>query len=108
MPMLRGHLNSNETALPVTPDQVTVEWCSEALGFAIQEFTAVETIHGTASKILLELKTDNIADTAADPRPDRICVKGGFDPDILAMYPGLDATYRREAEFYYVCFGFCF
>ncbi|KAK8128456.1 hypothetical protein PG984_009564 [Apiospora sp. TS-2023a] len=103
MTLLRGHLNSNERALPVTPDQVTVDWCSEALGFAIQEFTAVDTIHGTASKILLELKAcdDVEVEDTADPRPDRICVKGGFDPDILAMYPGLNATYRREAEFYY-------
>ncbi|KAK8029019.1 hypothetical protein PG991_006075 [Apiospora marii] len=101
MAAVRGHLHSNERALPVTPDQVTVEWCSEALGFAIQEFTAVETIHGTASKILIGLKKYGDADATADARPDRICVKGGFDPNILAIYPGLTATYRREAEFYY-------
>ncbi|KAK8091025.1 hypothetical protein PG994_000530 [Apiospora phragmitis] len=100
MAVIRGHLNSSEEVLPVTPDQVTVEWCSKALGFAIKEFTAVEIIHGTASKILIGLKAcgdDNIA----DPRPDIICVKGGFDPGVIAIYPGLNATYRREAEFYY-------
>lgn len=106
MAMVRGQLNSSERALPVTPDQVTAEWCSEALGFAIEEFTSVETIHGTASKILLGLKTGGDGDAPADARPGSICVKGGFDPNILATYPGLNATYRREAEFYYVCLAF--
>lgn len=101
--MVRGQLNSKKRALPVMPDQVTVEWCSEALGFYIEEFTAVETIHGTASKILLGLKKCSDVGAMPDPRPDRVCVKGGFNPDILAMYPGLNATYRREAEFYHVC-----
>ncbi|KAK8051173.1 hypothetical protein PG993_002558 [Apiospora rasikravindrae] len=100
MTLIRGTLNSDEP-LPVSPDQVTVEWCSKALGFAVKEFTTIETIHGTASKILIGLKTSSSNGGTADPKPDQICVKGGFDPAIIAIYPGLNAIYRREAEFYY-------
>ncbi|KAK7957006.1 uncharacterized protein PG986_006228 [Apiospora aurea] len=95
MTLIRGNLNFNE-ALPVT-----VDWCSKALGFVIKEFTTIETIHGTASKILIGVKACSGNDNTADPRPDQICVKGGFDPNITAIYPGLNAIYRREAEFYY-------
>ncbi|KAK8118761.1 uncharacterized protein PG998_003387 [Apiospora kogelbergensis] len=99
MAIVRGHLNSSE-ALPVTPDQVTAEWCSDVLGCVVKDLKVIKTIHGTASKIILELI---YADTTGQEftLPDRVCVKGGFDPNILAMFPGLTTLYRREAEFYY-------
>lgn len=103
MAIVRGHLNSSE-ALPVTPDQVTAEWCSDVLGCVVKDLKVIKTIHGTASKIILELI---YADTTGQEftLPDRVCVKGGFDPNILAMFPGLTTLYRREAEFYYVSTG---
>ncbi|KAK6827764.1 kinase-like domain-containing protein [Apiospora arundinis] len=98
MAIIRGHLNSSE-ALPVTADHVTAEWCSKALGCTIKEITVLGTIHGTASKLIIGLAFANGFEKSG--LPDRLCVKGGFDPDILAIYPGLNAIYRREVEFYY-------
>ncbi|KAK6853489.1 hypothetical protein PG995_010301 [Apiospora arundinis] len=99
MAIIRGHLNSSE-ALPVTADHVTAEWCSKALGCTIKEITVLGTIHGTASKLIIGLAFANGFEKSG--LPDRLCVKGGFDPDILAIYPGLNAIYRREVEFYYM------
>ncbi|KAI1339652.1 kinase-like domain-containing protein [Xylariaceae sp. FL0016] len=100
----RGGLNSSE-ALPVLPDQITAEWCSAALGRPVRSVSIVNELHGTASKILVELTYEN-GDAATDGNtvrspPRHLCVKGGFNPQLLALYPGLNATYRREAEFYY-------
>lgn len=95
--IVKGSFNSNEP-LPVEPSQVTNEWCSQALGRTIRHVSIVKEIHGTASKIVVEL-TDNDGDVSSYPK--RMCLKGGFNPQLLAIHPVLYLTYRREAEFYY-------
>ncbi|KAK7749068.1 hypothetical protein SLS62_008463 [Diatrype stigma] len=107
-PKPRGSFNSAE-ALPVRPAEITADWLSKALGRPIKAVTIVGEIHGTASKILLEIKEEESEPTAGGggapppetPHHQRICLKGGFNPELVAIHPGLNATYRREAEFYY-------
>lgn len=88
-------LNSSEP-LPATPQEITVEWLSKVLERKVKTAAITKEIHSTASKILLELTYE---DDAA--QPTQICVKGGFNQQLIALFPSLMWTYRREAEFYY-------
>lgn len=83
--------------LPLTTEQLTAEWFTQILGSEVTNVTIGEVMHGTASKILVEL-------TYKDPAPEaptHVCVKGGFNPQLLALHPALFAVYRLEAEFYH-------
>ncbi|KAF5581681.1 hypothetical protein FPANT_8802 [Fusarium pseudoanthophilum] len=73
----RSNFNS-ERPLPLTPEEVTSEWLSEALGVAVKDFKISST----------EI-------------PSRVVLKGGFNPVIRETVPQMLPTYRREAEFYY-------
>ncbi|KAF5593149.1 aminoglycoside phosphotransferase [Fusarium subglutinans] len=100
MPPITGKVNgvirSNEP-LPLTFDELTKYWFTQVLNKPVQDVKVIETIHGTASKILIKLTFDN----GTDGSPSNICVKGGFNSDIRESLPFLYAIYRREAEFYY-------
>jgi len=88
-----GALNS-PTALPVIVEDVTAAWFSQVLPRPVQTATLIEPIHGTASKLLYAL-------TYSDSSKDAVCVKGGFNPALVALHPALNAVYRREAEFFH-------
>ncbi|KAI2627329.1 kinase-like domain-containing protein [Hypomontagnella submonticulosa] len=94
----RGVLNSSE-ALPTTAQQITAEWCTKILGRRVKTATIAKEIHATASKILVDLTYEEDVD-AADV-PTQLCVKGGFNAALMAAYPSLMWTYRREAEIYF-------
>jgi hypothetical protein len=96
-PTPRGQLNSKEP-LPLLVSQLTIEWCSRALGSDIHDLQVLLENHGTASKIIIELKYSN---DDSKSLPQRLCFKGGFNPPLIAAFPVLYLTYRREAEFYY-------
>ncbi|KAJ4218091.1 hypothetical protein NW759_008686 [Fusarium solani] len=82
--------------LPVTTEELTPAWFSKVLGKRVKGASVVETIHGTASKILVQLTYEDSADS-----PIAVCVKGGFNPAILALQPSLCQMYQLEAEFYH-------
>ncbi|KAH6871625.1 kinase-like domain-containing protein [Thelonectria olida] len=92
---VRGVINSSEP-LPISKEELTAAWFTNTLGKPVKEATIVEFIRGTASKILAELTFEDCVDG-----PARVCVKGGFDPALLASLPFMFALYRREAQFYY-------
>ncbi|KAK3314042.1 kinase-like domain-containing protein [Apodospora peruviana] len=94
----RGVLNSSDP-LPVIVEEVTPVWLTKILGRPVKTATLVEPIHGTASKLLYELAYENPDDAAT--LPTHVCVKGGFNPALIAIHPALNAVYRREAEFFY-------
>ena len=79
--------------LPLTVDEVTPRWLSDALGADVDRAEVKGVIWGTATKVLLD-----VAYTAGGDRyPRRLCVKGGFVPELRAiMAPG----YQAEARFY--------
>lgn len=93
---VNGVIRSNEP-LPLTVDELTKYWFAQILNRPVQNVEVIETIHGTASKILIKLTFKNGTDNSAS----NICVKGGFNPDIREFLPFLYAIYRHEAEFYY-------
>jgi aminoglycoside phosphotransferase (APT) family kinase protein len=79
--------------LPLAIEEVTASWLSAALGAEVAEVETTGIIWGTATKVLLQVRY--AADSIGLPK--RICVKGGFVPDLLAiMAPG----YQDEARFY--------
>lgn len=95
MPQGEGTINSTEP-LPLVVEDLTAEWFSKILGSPVSDVSIVEEIHGTASKILVELVYKDFA-----RGPTRLCVKGGFNPTLLAIHPALFFVYRLEAEFYH-------
>ncbi|KAH6652340.1 kinase-like domain-containing protein [Truncatella angustata] len=89
--------------LPALPEDVTTEWLGSVLGQSIKSATmhADRNIFGTASKLFYTLE---YADSAAtgDPstRPVHICVKGVFDPAMVASQPWTVSLAQREADFF--------
>jgi aminoglycoside phosphotransferase (APT) family kinase protein len=79
--------------LPLAVEDVTTSWLSDALGAAVAEVEPTGIVWGTATKVLLRVRYA----TGGVGLPTRICVKGGFVPELLAiMAPG----YQDEARFY--------
>ncbi|KAI8663760.1 CHK domain-containing protein [Fusarium keratoplasticum] len=91
---VRGAMESSDP-LPLTVEELTASWFTKILGKPVHDARVVEAIHGTASKILLELIFEDSANV-----PIRVCVKGGFNPALTGI-PYMLAVYRLEAEFYY-------
>ncbi|CAF3518259.1 unnamed protein product [Fusarium graminearum] len=88
--------------LPTTPDQVTVSWLSKVLGHNIKSAELTQSIlNATASKLFftIEYQDDN---NNAD-RPKNVCLKGGFNPAMMAVEGYKDmliAAYTNEARFF--------
>ena len=89
--------------LPLTPDEVTVEWLSDVLGQKVKstEFTQ-KTLLATASKLHITITYDDPVAARVAGKPTYICIKGGFNPEMIKQYghTGLIAIYKREAEFF--------
>jgi len=85
--------------LPVKIEELTAEWFTGVLCESLPsaQVSAVEVEHvtwGTATKALLRLHFYE----AVAGAPERVCVKGGFDPSMAHF--GIGPAYRREAEFF--------
>ncbi|TLD19070.1 hypothetical protein PspLS_09811 [Pyricularia sp. CBS 133598] len=89
---------SQNGALPTTVESLTALWCSEILQAEVAETKVLSVVHGSSSTIVLEI---TYASSAKGNRlPSRLFFKGGFNPELIAAFPSLLDTYRREAEFY--------
>ncbi|WP_019877208.1 phosphotransferase [Sporichthya polymorpha] len=73
--------------LPMSVDEVD-SWLQEVLGVEKVEQTGI--VWGTATKVLVEV-------AHPDGSTARLCVKGGFRPELLAI---MSAGYQAEALFY--------
>ncbi|PSR90739.1 kinase-like domain-containing protein [Coniella lustricola] len=93
-------LESNEP-LPLTVESITSAWLSKVLGVPISSVQVREVIHGSGSKVLVELTYSKSFASLKTLPPARLCVKGGFNPQLLEMLPALFAVYRLEAQFYH-------
>ncbi|KAK8105570.1 hypothetical protein PG999_008929 [Apiospora kogelbergensis] len=94
-------------------EEVAATWCSKILnGAPVTDVEIVSASHGSSSSLVVQLAyaddSDTITATSSDgtaatppTRPRRIFFKGGLNPDLAALGPLLQATYRREAEFYH-------
>ena len=83
--------------LPALPEQVTTEWLGQKLGHKISSATWTRSIFGTASKLFF---TITYAEKDSSSRPTHICVKGVFDPVMVASQPWTVSLAQREANFF--------
>lgn len=91
---------SPDPPLPLSVDQVTAAWLTLALraggaddGVDVERVALSNIVWGTATKVMLKVTYAS----GGEELPDRLCVKGGFLPELRAlMAPG----YQAEAMFY--------
>lgn len=88
--------------LPSLPEDITASWLGSALGHELKsiEITDCE-LNATASKILITITYEN--NDSCTPRPKFVCIKGGFNPVMLAMEGYgeiLKIVYSREVKFF--------
>lgn len=96
----RRSLESDEP-LPRVVENITPAWLSKILGTKVDALKVHEIIHGTGTNVLIEVTYKKNHGAPKQFPPTRLCVKGGFNPQILDMLPSLFAVYRLEAEFYH-------
>lgn len=84
-------------SLPVTVDELTPDFFTRALAKKVSSVKIVRELHGTASKIIVEVQYD---DKDNGSTPTNLCIKGGFNPALMTAYPFLAACYRLEVNFY--------
>ncbi|KAJ3550024.1 hypothetical protein NM208_g180 [Fusarium decemcellulare] len=80
---MSGTENENEQ-LPALPADFTPEWFSSKLGHKVKSVENTRNIWGTASKLFYTLTYE---DESTEERPQHICVKGVFDPDMIEKQP---------------------
>ncbi|KAK4934929.1 hypothetical protein LTR10_023920 [Elasticomyces elasticus] len=92
------------TILPENPEEVTATWLQHNWNPRIRAVEIRQTVKGTATKLLMNLfysethqEVERDQD-GRDPKIDRVCIKGGFDPALFKW--GTRKAYVREAEFY--------
>lgn len=90
------HLECGEP-LPLVVEEIVPAWLSRVLDVKVEKLKLQEVIHGSGSKVLVEV---TYATSTGSHPPTRLCIKGGFNPQLLEMLPALFAVYRLEAEFY--------
>jgi hypothetical protein len=82
------------TQLPLTVDEITPEWLSEALDTRVSSVTESSTIRGTGTKVFVDVTFED----DASPLPTSLCVKGGFGEEVRSF--GTAEAYIVEARFY--------
>lgn len=92
---LRSMSLREAASLPMTPDELSPAWLSDALVTAIDGVRVDDVIWGTATKVFLELEHTR----DLDELPRAVCVKGGFDDRLRGIGATNDA-YRIEARFF--------
>lgn len=91
------HLESTDP-LPLVIKDITPAWLSKVLKTKVRSVDFQPAIHGTGSKILIEVA---YATPATNHPPTHLCIKGGFNLKLLEMLPELFSVYRLEAQFYH-------
>lgn len=89
---------SEQKQLPALPEDVTAAWLGSKLGHEIKEVDLTRIIYGTETKLFLTVSYSGSDE--GDQRQTRICIKGAFDPVMLAAQPWVILVATREAEFY--------
>ncbi|POS69822.1 hypothetical protein DHEL01_v211786 [Diaporthe helianthi] len=91
-------MSSEQKQLPTLPEEVTAGWLGSQLGHEIKDVDLTRVISGTETKLFFTISyTGN---DEGSERPTRICIKGCFDPAIVAAQPWTITLAQREAEFY--------
>ncbi|KAL1863968.1 hypothetical protein Daus18300_007933 [Diaporthe australafricana] len=96
----RRSLESDEP-LPSAVEDITPAWLSKILETKVDALKVHEIIHGTGTNVLIEVTYNKNHGASKPLPPTRLCVKGGFNPQLIQMLPSLFAVYRLEAQFYH-------
>lgn len=96
----------SDDPLPLVIEDITPAWLSKVLNVTVEALQVQEVIHGSGSKVLIEVTYAPSSSSPSGERrpplpPTHLCIKGGFNPELLAALPDLFAVYRLEAEFYH-------
>ncbi|KAJ4267252.1 hypothetical protein NW762_003356 [Fusarium torreyae] len=88
--------------LPTIPEQVTASWLGNVLGQKVKSVKLTRSVlNATASKLFITIEYQY--DNSEEDRPKHVCIKGGFNPAMLATegYKELlIAAYTNEAKFF--------
>ncbi|EGO56089.1 hypothetical protein NEUTE1DRAFT_83075 [Neurospora tetrasperma FGSC 2508] len=90
---------SSAQKLPTVPSEITPEWLSSKLGHKIKSLKHTRSIWGTGSKLFYTITYEDEDDNHPS-RPTHICIKGVFDPTMLASQPWTLPLAQREADFF--------
>ena len=88
------------TELPRIPDDITAEWLLPKIGLTTASITRTGGYDGTATIVKLSVTPEGEDANVDSQAKLDICVKGGFNPDMLSMFPFVLALYTREVDFY--------
>lgn len=88
-----------DSRLPSVPEDIDTTWLTHVLGHQVKTVKVTKIVHSTASKVFVTVFYDDSNPSSAR-RPELLCIKGGFDPKIMAQYPWIVSIYFREVEFF--------
>lgn len=92
-------MSEDMETLPALPSDITPEWLSSKLGHKVISITNTRNIWGTESKLFYTLFYDD-HESANGERPTHICIKGVFDPEMIAAQPWTVGQAQDEAEIF--------
>ncbi|KAK6833289.1 hypothetical protein PG987_007983 [Apiospora arundinis] len=84
--------------LPTLPEHITPEWLGSKLKQKVKSIENTRNVWGTASKLFYKITYEDEGD--GSERPTDICIKGVFDPKMIAAQPWTVSLAQREAEFF--------
>ncbi|KAK3991051.1 kinase-like domain-containing protein [Cladorrhinum sp. PSN332] len=84
--------------LPASPSNITPEWLSSKLGHEVARVEHTRSIWGTESKLFYTVAYSS--ESEGTDRPEHLCIKGVFDPAMVAAQPWTVSLAQREAEFF--------
>ncbi|KAM0295394.1 hypothetical protein HYE67_006492 [Fusarium culmorum] len=88
------------TLLPSLPQDITTDWLSPKIGVKNATLELNDTIGGTATLVLMTATPEQAGGDETVLKPLRVCIKGGFNPAMLAQFPFILSLYNREVDFY--------
>lgn len=80
--------NASIYPLPLTPEEISAEWLSAAMGYSVESAEVTDVILGTSTKIRVRVNGEGL--------PETLIVKGGFE----AHSPMMKEMYANEIAFY--------
>ncbi|KAL1875481.1 hypothetical protein VTK73DRAFT_10031 [Phialemonium thermophilum] len=89
--------------LPKVPEDITAEWLCPKIGLQNATITFKRLIAGTATLVFMTVTPEkaNGHPTGSNTKePLDICIKGGFNPSMLARFPFLLSLFSREVDFF--------
>lgn len=89
---------TTRSELPALPSDLKAEWLSSKLGHKIKSAEHERSIWGTASKLFYTISYED--DESRDEEPKHVCIKGVFDPKMIAAQPWTVSLAQREADFF--------